>query len=158
MALVTTVRQTPAGIKLDDGFPTKIAFERDPDVSFWEKSVQPPGFDGGDPIDTTTMHNTSYRTMSSRRLKTMTEATLTVAYDPAVYTQINNNLINQEGSVTVRFPDGSTLDFFGYLQTFEPSEVTEGEQPEAEITIAVTNQDPVTGAETAPVITSVAGT
>lgn len=158
MPLVDTTRQTPAGIKLDDGFSTKIAFERDPDVSFWEKTVQPPGYDGGDEIDTTTMHNVTYRTMSARRLKTLTEATVTVAYDPAVYTQILNNLLNQEGSVTVHFSDGSKLSFFGYLKTFEPQECTEGEQPEAEITIVPTNADPVTGAETAPTVTSVAGT
>ncbi len=153
----TTARQTPAGIKIDDGFSTKIAFARAPTVSFWEKTVKPPGLDGGDPVDTNTMHNVAWRTKSPRQLKTMTESTTMAAYDPAVYTQIVE-LINKEGSITVHFPDGSTLDFYGYLQKFEPGDLKEGEQPEASITIVTTNQDPVTGAETPPVVTSVAGT
>lgn len=157
MPLVSTVRQTPSGIKLDDGFSTKIAFNRDPDVSFWEKTVKPPGIDGGDAVETTTMHNVTWRTMSPRKLRTMTQMTSKAAYDPAVYDQIRE-LVNQEGSITVHFPDGSKLDFFGYLKDFEPDDHVEGTQPEATITIVPTNQDPVTGAETAPVLTSVTGT
>lgn len=157
MALVSTVRTTPSGIKMDDGHSTKIAFERDPDVSFWEKTVTPPGLDGGDAIDTTTMHNVTWRTMSPRKLRTMTEVKVEAQYDPAVYNQIGE-LINAEGSITVHFPDGSKLDFFGYLRTFEPGDNAEGECPMATITIQPTNQDPVTGAETAPILTSVSGT
>lgn len=157
-APTTTARATPAGIKMDDGFSTVIAFSRDVDVSFWEKTVTPPGIDGGDAIETTTMHNDIWRTMAPRRLKTLTDASITVAYDPAVFTQILDNLINQEGSITIHFPDGSTLDFYGYLKTFEPGENTEGEQPEATITIVPTNQDPTTGSEEPPILTSVAGT
>lgn len=153
----TTTRQTPSGIKLDDGFSTKIAPAADPDVSFWEKTVQPPGIDGGDAIDTTTMHNITWRTMAPRALKTLTECSVTAAYDPNLYNSILS-LINLETSWTVRFPDGSTLDFFGFLKNFEPQEHQEGEQPEANITIVPTNQDPTTGAEAAPVLTNVAGT
>lgn len=156
-APATTARQTPAGIKLDDGYSTKIAFERDPDVSFWEKTVQPPGIDGGDAIDTTTMHNAAWRTMAARALKTLTECSVVAAYDPNVYNNILN-LINAEGSITIHFPDASKLDFYGYLKTFEPSENTEGEQPEATITIVPTNYDPANDTEASPVLTSVAGT
>lgn len=156
-APTTTARQTPVGIKLDDGYSTKIAFARRPAVSFWEKTVQPPGMDGGDAIDTTTMHNTLWRTMSARALITLTESSTTVAYDPRVYTDILT-LLNQEGSVTCHFPDGSKLDFYGYLKTFEPSDNTEGEQPEATVTIVPTNYDPVNRVEAAPVLTEVTGT
>lgn len=152
-----TDRTTPAGTKLDDGFSTKIAFAADPDVSFWEKTVQPPGIDGGDPIDTTTMHNTAWRTMAARALKTLTESSLTVAYDPVVYDQIIA-LVNVEGAITVHFPNGDTLDFFGFLQTFEPDSNEEGSQPEATITIVPTNVDPSDGAEAAPNYITSAGT
>lgn len=157
-APVTTARVAPTGLYLIDGHSTKIAFARDSDISFWEKSPQPPGMDGGDPIDVTTMHNTTWRTMRPRSLTTLTELSITAAYDPVCYTDILNNLLNQEGSITVTFSDGSTLDFFGYLKTFEPNEVEEGEQPEASITIQPTNWDPVAGSEEAPVMTSVTGT
>jgi hypothetical protein len=65
--------------------------------------------------------------------------------------------INVNDEITVTFSDGSTLAFWGFLKSFEPSENTEGEQPEAEITIFPTNVDN-SGAEQVPVLTSVAGT
>lgn len=153
-----TTRGTPTGLRLDDGYSTKLAFARDPTICFWEKTVKPPGVDGGDAIDTTTMHNTTYRTMAARALITLTESSLTVAYDPNVYNTIITNLLNQEGAITVHFPDGSKLSFFGYLRTFEPNDCAEGEQPTATINITPTNYDPVNGVEAAPVLTSVAGT
>ncbi len=157
-APATTVRGTPAGIKLDEGFPTKIAFSRLPTASFWEKTVQPPGVDGGEPVETTTMHNLVWRTQNPRVLKTLMPHTTKVAYDPNWYNQIVSTLINQAGSVTVRFPDGSTLDYFGYLQKFEADQIEEGKQPEATVTIVPTNWDPVNHVESAPVLTSVSGT
>lgn len=150
-APTSTNRSTPgSGSPMPDGYQTLIAFEDDPDVSFWEKTVQPPGVDGGDPIDATTMHNTTWRTMRARSLKEMTESSLTVAYDPRVLSQINA-LINVEQAITVHFPDGSSWTFYGYLRTFEPGENQEGEQPEADITIQPTNWDPDNSAEEGPV-------
>jgi len=142
---------------LEDGFSSKISFERDRDVSFWEKSMKPPGADGGDAIEQTTMHNLVYRTMASRALITLTESTGKCAYDPAVYSQIIA-LINQEGTITQIFSDGSTLAYFGFLKSFEPDELQEGVQPEASFTIVPTNRDPITKAEAGPVLTSVSGT
>ena len=156
-APATTTRSTPLGKILEDGYSTKIAFARKADVSFWEKTVKPPGIDGGDPIDITTMHNTAWRTMVPRNLKTLTESTATVGYDPNVYNHIVE-LINQEGAITCHFSDGSKLDFFGYLRTFEPSDHSEGENPEATITITPTHYDPTNDVEAAPVLTSIAGT
>lgn len=156
-APVPSVRQTPVGIKLKDGFSTKITFAADPDVSFWEKTVKPPGIDGGDPIEQTTMHSIAWRQMAPRQLRTLTESTTKVAYDPAVYSQIVA-LINVETTVTVTFPDGSTLAFYGFLQKFEMDDLQEGTQPEATVTLTPTNFDPVNHVEAAPVLTSVPGT
>lgn len=157
MPLTTTARVAPLGIELEDGFPTTIAFAADPDIAFWEKTVTPPGVDGGDAIEQTTMHNDLWRTFAARSLVTLTEMSLTAAWDPALYDSILN-LVNVEGSITVHFSNGDTLDFFGYLRVFEPQEMSEGEQPEAQITIQPTNRDPVTHAETAPNWTGTAGT
>lgn len=150
--MTTTARITPHGIRLDDGFSTKITFAADPDISFWEKTVTPPGIDGGDAIETSTMHNVTWRTMAARSLKTLTDSSLAVAYDPQVYDQIVA-LINVEGWLTCLFPNGDTLDFCGFLKAFTPGENSEGEMPEAEVTIVCTNKDAATGAETAPVFT-----
>lgn len=156
-APATTARVAPTGIKLDDGFSSVIAFARDPNINFWEKTVQPPGIDGGDAVETTTMHNTLWRTFNARSLQTLTEHSVSAAYDPILWTQIQT-LINHNDSITVHFPDGSTLDFFGYLRTFEPADMEEGTQPEASITIQPTNYDPVNHVEAAPVLTEVSGT
>lgn len=150
-------RTDPAGIKLDDGYRCLVALNADPDASFWEKEVTPPGLDGGDGIDTTTMHNDDWRTMSPRALITMTPFSMVVAYDPNVYNNLLA-LINVKTTVTVHFPDGSTLAFYGYLKSFTPDALKEGEQPQATVEVVPTNQDPTTGAEEAPVLTSVSGT
>lgn len=155
--MTTTSRTAPVGTKLNDGYQTLIAFEVDPDVSFWEKTVQPPGVDGGDAINTATMHNTTWRTMAARSLKTLTPFKVTCAYDPLVYNQIVA-MINVEGEITVHFPDTSTLDFFGFLKSFIPGDNVEGEQPEAELEIVPTNYNPNTGNEAGPTFTNNSGT
>src|SRR5262245_6136219 len=140
-APTTTARSTPAGIKLKDGYSTKIAFAADPDVSFWEMTVKPPGLDGGDAIDQTTMHNDDYRTMRSRSLKTLTAVSGKAAYDPNV---VNNvlALINVETDITVHFPDGSAYDFYGFLKSVEFDELQEGTMPTLNYEIVPTNYDP----------------
>lgn len=152
LAPTPVARTDPAGTKLDDGYRTLVAFTADPDASFWEKSITPPGMDGGDEIDTTTMHNDTYRTKAPRALVTMTPFSMTVAYDPALYTSILT-LINIPTTVTVHYPNGGSLAFYGYLRAFEPDALVEGTQPEATITVVPTNQDPTTGDEEDPVYT-----
>lgn len=152
--MTTTARNTPAGFKLEDGYQALIAFAENPDVKLWEKTVKPPGLEGGDPVDTTTMHNQTYRTSAPRHLKTLTPVQTTTAYDPAVYEEIKD-LINVNGWITIHFPDGSTYDFVGYLQNFDPSPLQEGNPPEATATIVPTNE--LDGIETDPVYTPASG-
>lgn len=152
-----TSRSTPVGIKLGDGYSSLIAFAADPDVSFWEKTVQPIGLEGGEEVDTTTMHNVTVRTSAARGLQTTTPANIVAAYDPQVYDQILA-LVNVEGSITVHFPNGDTLDFFGFLRSFIPTVMEEGTQPEANIVIVSTNTDPSDGSEASPNYITAAGT
>lgn len=151
-------RGTPTGIPLHDGFSTKISFNSNTTVSFWEKDVQPPGYDGGEKVDQTTMHNIQFKTSVPRTLIDVTGVKTKVAYDPNVYNsgQILS-LINRNDSITVHFPEGSTLTFFGFLQKFTPASVAEGEQPVADIEIMPTNYDDVAHTEQAPVLVSVSG-
>lgn len=157
-----TVRVAPgpaaSARRLTDGHSSKIAFARDTDVKFWEVSGSPPGIEGGDAIDITTMHNTVWITKAPQELKTLTASTWKVAYDPTVYDEIIDNLLNQEGSITYEFPDGSDLDFFGFLRSFIPDEHQRGVMPTATIVIEPTNYDPVNRVEASPVMTEVAGT
>ena len=156
VAPTPTARVDPAGIKLEDGYRSLITIAADTNVEFWEKSITPPGLDGGDPIDTTTMHNDVYRTMAPRGLKTMTPVTVVAAYDPIVYSSVLP-LIDVETTITITWRDGTTLAFYGFIQKFEQGELVEGELPEITLTIVPTNADPTTGAEEAAVLTNVPG-
>lgn len=133
-------RQAPNGIKLTDGYRTLFAFRSDPDVALWEKIVKPPGLDGGEAIDTTTMHNDVMRTFALRALKTLTESTFQAGFDPKCYDQLIA-LINVNDIITLHFPDESELDFWGGLRTFDVSDMEEGTFPMATCAITPTNQD-----------------
>jgi hypothetical protein len=152
-----TARTLPDRPKIKDGFKTTIAFSQAPALCFWEEGVKPPGVDGGDPIPQTTMHNTAWRTAAPRQLKTLTEITVTVRYNPRLYHDILT-AINREDSITVHFPDLSSLAFYGYLKSFEANELKEGEPPTGTISIIPTNYDYTNGVEAAPVYSSPAGT
>jgi len=153
----TTARVEPTGIKMKEGFPTVYAFARKPGINLWEITTKPPGVTNGEPIDNTTQHNTTWRTRRSRKLIDGTDHTFKFAYDPAVYPELVQ-LVGQEGAVTEHFPDGSTLDYYGYLSQVEFDELEEGKMPTGTGTIVATNFDPVNRVEQGPVLTSVAGT
>ena len=143
-------------IPLFDGYSTKITLALNDDIAFYEKSVTPPGLEGGDPIDTTTMHNTTWRTKAPRSLVELEAFTITAAYDPILYTEILA-AINRRDTITVAFSDGTTIAFYGFVQSFKPNDCAEGAMPDASITIVPTNQGS-DGIESGPVVAEVAGT
>lgn len=138
--------------RMDDGHGTLITFSADSDVQLWEKEVTPPGVSGGGENDVTTMHNTTWRTRSPKQLKTLSPASFVAAYDPAVYDEIVS-MVNTNQQITITFPDGATLVFWGWIDEFTPNRIIEGEQPTAEVTIIPSNQNN-SDAETAPVFTA----
>jgi len=142
---------------MPDGFRSLVTFASNPSIQLWERQIKPPGIDGGEGIDTTTMHNVAWRTRQPRKLKTLDPSTFMAAYDPDVIPSLYGQ-INRQDTITFTFPDGSTLCFFGFLQKFEPGELREGEFPDATCTFVPTNQDLTTGVEQAPVFTPAAGT
>lgn len=134
--------------RFDDGFSTIITLANLPNVKIYEKEVTPPGITAGGPIDTTTMRNTVWRTMAPRQLKSLTVVSATVAFafdaQEAIAGQVG---VNQE--VTITFPDGATLTFWGWVEDFTPAAFTEGEQPTAALSIQPSNHD-ADGEEVAP--------
>jgi hypothetical protein len=150
-------RGTPSGRKLGDGFPTRISIALAPDAPIWEKTVTPPGWDGGEPVDTSDMLNTQFHTLAPRHLITMTTMACTAHYDPALAATMNS-IINKPTTVTVHYPDGSSLAFYGYVKSFKPSSNEEGKPAEAAMEVQPTNQDPVTCSEEFPVYTPGSGT
>jgi hypothetical protein len=139
--------------RLDDGHATTISFAADTGVLLYEKTVTPPGMDAGGEVDTTTMENSSWRTRDPKLLKTLTNAGMVVAYDPAAYTNLMS-LVGVNTSVTVTFPDGHTILFKGWLNTFTPGEHVEGERPTAEIEIIPSSTHETTGQPHTPIITA----
>lgn len=153
-----TVRGTPDGIMLPDGFSSKITIGIDDTIEFWEKQVTPPALDGGDSVEQTTMFNVKWRTSLPRDLITLEDITTTVAYDPDIYDELIDTILNVNTTITVTFSDGTTLAFFGFLKRFEPAALVEGEQPEATVTFVATNVDPADGlTEEGPTLVEVAG-
>ena len=138
-------------MKLDDGHSTRIGFSLDPTVEIYEKTVQPPGLEGGGENNTTTMLNVLYRTKSPKKLVTLSEASLKVAYDTKSYTTILA-MLNKNQLITITFPDASTYAFYGWIDEFKPSDLEDGKQPEATVKIIPSNQN-AAGAEAAPVWT-----
>ena len=137
--------------RLDDGFRTLITLANAPTVKIFEKEVTPPGVSAGGPIDTTTMRNTAWRTQAPRQLKSMTQISATVAYATNGYDAIKAQVgVNQ--LITVTWPDGATVAFYGWVDEFTPGAGTEGEQPTASLTIQPSMVN-ASGVETAPVFT-----
>lgn len=137
--------------RLDDGFSSTITFANYPGLAIFEKEITPPGMDGGGEIDTTTMKNSTWRTKSPKKLKTMSDGSASYAYDVDAYTNLIA-MINENQLITITFPDGKTIAFWGWLNAFTPQALVEGEQPVADATIMPSNQN-ASGVETAPVIT-----
>jgi hypothetical protein len=151
-APVTTVRGTPTGYKMPDGYQTEIAFSLNPNLSIWEKTAKPPAVDGGEAIQTETMLNVFWRTTSPRHLKSLGPMTVAAAYDPSVLLTMYS-MVNQVQSITLMTPTGTTEAFWGFIQKFEPEELKEGEFPMANLTIVPTNWDPANYVEAGPVLT-----
>ena len=138
--------------KLKDGFSASIGFANlnSGQILVHETDVTPPGVDGGDAIEVTTMRNTAYRTFAPRSLKTMTPCKVVGGYEVDAYSDVIAQ-VNLNQLVTITFSDDSTIEFYGFLKSFTPNGMTEGAMPLADIEIVPTN---LNGAdvETAPVI------
>lgn len=157
-APVATVRQSPNGIIVPDGYKSLITFARLPDAPFWEKSLTTGGLEGGDEIDISTMHNSKTKTARARKLYKPKKITVKAGYDAKFKNVVRSTLINVETTITETEPDGSTYAYFGYLQDVEFGEKTEGGFPEVTLTIIQTNYDPANHVEAEAVFVEVVGT
>jgi hypothetical protein len=124
---------------MNDGYATTISFGgvasgTDLTLLLKEKSFTPPPLDGDGVIDTTTFRNQTFRTKAAKSLKTLGEFSFTAAYDPDVYTEFKSQL-NTNQQFVITFPNSETMTFYGIMTSFSPNQHTEGEQPDAEVTI-----------------------
>lgn len=146
-----TPRVTPTGNMLENGYQSLVTISGDTDIDLWEKTVTAPGYDGGDAINITTMHNQNVITKDLNALFEVTDITMVCAYARSSYGQVVA-LINVNGVITIRLPDGGTWCAYGGLRSFIPNALERGNQPEATVVLVITNVDPATGAEELPVV------
>lgn len=130
----------PVHERMDDGFSTIITFANIPSVKIYEKGITPPGISAGGPIETTTMRNVTWRTLSPRVLKSLLAASLTVAFASEAIPQIQAQ-VGQNQLITITFPDQSEITFWGWIEEFTFNEFVEGEQPTASMNITPGNID-----------------
>jgi hypothetical protein len=134
---------------LRDGFSTKPTASSGL-ARLWNVDLQPPAIDGGGEIDVTNMANTAWRTRVPKTLKTCDKMNFSAAYSPGAYSDMLAAIsVNQ--AFTVTFPDGATLVFYGWINSFKPGKLEEGKQPRADVEIIPSNLNGTT--ETAPVMT-----
>lgn len=141
---------------INDGFATTVEFSQAPSgflLLIEETGVTPFGIDGGDPIDTTSMRRTTWRTAQPRALKTLTPLQEVVKYDVACFAEILA-MININQQVTLTYPDDKTLIAWGFIKSFTPQELREGGIGLATIVVIPTNQND-SGEEVAPSGTAV---
>lgn len=139
-------------VYIDDGHPCNLTFGADATVAVKFRTVKPPGLVGGGAINVTTHSNTVWRVNAPKKLKELSPATITCKYQPGVYVDIIA-MINVNQLLTMTFPDNTTIAFYGFINSFEPSAMQQGEEPTATMEIIPTLVHTSTGAETAPVIT-----
>lgn len=143
----------PTGIKMCQGYATVVNFGTKPSLAFWAVSVTPLGLDGGDAIDCTTMHSVTFREHDPRSLITTTDMKIEGFYDPAIWADLLA-LVNKIDTITIFFPDTSTLAFFGFLRQAEYGALKEGETAMMTLTVVGTHRDPVAGTLAPPVYTA----
>jgi hypothetical protein len=132
---------------LMDGYQTLISFASAPLLELWEKRVKPPGLDAGGAIDETTMRNQNWRTKHPKALVTMTDCTVVGAWEPAeAYLELLPAMAVVD-VITITFPDGTDLLWYGWIDKWDPGELVEGEQPTATVTVIASSMEVVTYTE-----------
>lgn len=142
----TTNLRVPAGRFLELGKQILVTIKGDGTsyntIGLWEVTVTPVSLSGGDKVGIGNQYNTKYETFVPQRLITVGDIQMTVQYDPNAYDEISQ-AINDNTTITIHFPNGDRLAFYGYLKEFTPGEVTRTGNPTATAVISATMFDPV---------------
>jgi hypothetical protein len=146
---------------LNDGYQAlvRVSVGAGLTVVLIEREVQPPSLEVGS-IDTDTMRNgvgsvqapgglggaftstgANYRTKQPKSKVTVGDMTMQCQYDPATYIAIRVGIIGKIGTIRVTFPDGSYTEFQGWVDSFTPQALKEGEFPLAEVKIIPSMQN-----------------
>ena len=125
---------------LENGYKTLIGFELDADVGLEEETVKPPGFDGGGPINTSTMRNDLLESQAPKGLYRITPSNSRCAYKTGSIPKLQN-MMNKKQIITYTYPNGAKLAVWGWLDKVEPDENSHGTQPKVRLTIEKSMRD-----------------
>jgi hypothetical protein len=135
---------------LEDGFRSLVSIGGIT-AQFEEVSFTPSSIDSGGVIDMSTMRNTRSRTAAGKKLITYGSGVLKVLYDTRVFAQLQG-IVGSNRAITQTWPDGATLVQYCIIEKIEFDELTEGNRPEASITLTPSNRTTAaTPAEVQPV-------
>lgn len=156
-APAVTSRTVPTGYKLPEGFKITIAYSLRPAVNIWETEGAPAGQEAA-AIDTTTQHNTKYKTKWISAILETSDVDGQAGYDPDSMDDLLFLCGAQAGSFTVHMPQGTKYAYWGGLRAvrFQPLKV--GQFPMLNYVNTITNWDPVNKVEAGPSVTQSSGT
>jgi hypothetical protein len=123
------------------GHNVSVSFDLLEDVTFYCKSVTPPSYEAGEPIDVTTNATTGLKAYVSPDLAEPGEMSFTAAYDPTLDETVKG-IIGKKGTTTLTFGKCSNRDseFSAtfpdtYIKSYAPQALSTGSMPEVQITI-----------------------
>jgi hypothetical protein len=152
-----TVRGSPTGIRLKDGWRSLATFSVNPTLCIEEVEITPGGFTLGTPVDQTTQWNVTYETAAPQGLRQQKDVTITFAYDPQAIVDLDA-MAGIEQTLTIKYKDGSTLANFGWLNETDYEPLRRGTQPRGRAMWHNSSFDPAGKVEAGPALASVAGT
>jgi hypothetical protein len=130
---------------LKDGYQTLFTTSLIAAKMYKIVSLTPPPIDGRGPIDQTNMESAVATQKSPKALIDMGNFNATIVYDTKNYDFTDVNAIafwvNVNGLCNLTFPDGTGVNFWGYINAMRPGENAEGNRPTAVLEIVVTNED-----------------
>jgi hypothetical protein len=124
---------------LKDGIGSRISINIG-NAFYAEIEITPPEVDGRGGIDMTSLRNRGWITMAPKSLKALNAMTARVQYDPIMYGVVIG-ILQRNRQMSVTFPDGGVLTFWGWIDKFTPEGMSEGNKPTATLTIQPSNLD-----------------
>ncbi len=124
---------------LKNGFKTLVTFSQVLFPDFYgEVEVTPPGTSARGGIPQSTMRNILWTTQLPKGLKELQPLTMKVAYDTRLI-PVLMTLVGVNQRVTIRWPDGATLSFWGWIDEATFDSMTEDNRPIYNLSVQTSN-------------------